>query len=112
MFIPERRAHDENCEPVAAAANRKSRATDLNDEMRPELAALLSNAASGGMSSADFYDRLMGIHIRLLGEGANAPANETRRVKALRAFDGLVREAPSRHHELELLADALGIAPD
>jgi hypothetical protein len=31
------------------------------------------------------------------------------RRKALTAFEDLGREAPSRHHELELLAEALGI---
>jgi hypothetical protein len=29
--------------------------------------------------------------------------------RALRAFSSLEREAPSRHHQLELLSEALGI---
>jgi hypothetical protein len=50
------------------------------------------------------------IHTRHLGDDADASANKARRVMALRAFEGLIRETPSRHHQLELLADALGVA--
>jgi hypothetical protein len=77
--------------------------------MRQQLAALLSDVSAGELSFADFDERLTEIHIRCLGDEANAAANELTRLRALRAFEGLTREAPSRHHELERLAEALGI---
>jgi hypothetical protein len=83
---------------------------ELPEQMRAELAALFDDASAGGLSSAEFYDRLTDIHNRHLGADAGAVANEMSRDRALRAFEGLSREAPSRHHELELLAAALGLS--
>jgi hypothetical protein len=75
------------------------------------VAALLGDVRAGGLTSADFYERLIDIHSRHLGDDANSAANEMSRIRALRAFEGLSREAPSRHHELERLPDALGTSP-
>jgi hypothetical protein len=79
--------------------------------MRPDLTALLGDASAGELTSSDFYERLTDIHLRHLGDDTNSAANQMSRARALRAFEGLTREAPSRHHELERLADALGISP-
>jgi hypothetical protein len=96
---------------MTPAANEESRQAELPEPIRADLAALLGDAAAGDLSSADFYDRLTQIHTRHLGDNANTPANKTSRARALRAFEHLGREAPSRHHELELIAEALGIQP-
>jgi hypothetical protein len=80
------------------------------NQTRADLAALLRDVRAGELTSADFYERLSDIHGRHLGDDANSAANEMSRIRALRAFEGLTREAPSRHHELERLADALGIS--
>jgi hypothetical protein len=94
---------------MAPAANEMSPHGELPDQMHAELSALLRDATAGELSPADFYDRLTQIQTRHLGDNANTAANKSKRAKALRAFEGLKREAPSRHHELELIAGALGI---
>lgn len=82
--------------------NGQSPPAEPPEQMHAELAALLQEVAYGELTSPAFGDQLTQIHTRYLGEEANAPSNESRR--------GLGREAPSRHHELELLAESLGVA--
>lgn len=89
--------------------NGESRADQPPEQTYRELAALLRAAARSELSSSGFSDRLTRIHTRRLGEDADTRTNEARRVKALRAFENLTREATSRHHELELLAETLGV---
>jgi len=86
--------------------------SEVPEQMRSDLAALLGEASASVLSSADFYERLRRIHTRHLGEKADTPTNATRRAEALKAFERLTREAPSRHHEFELIAVALGIQPE
>jgi hypothetical protein len=112
MFTPRQPARDENPGPMTPAASNGAPRDDLPDQMRADLTALLGEATAGELSSAGFRDRLAQIHTRYLGDNADTAANRTRRSKALRAFERLRREAPSRHHELELIADALGIQPE
>jgi len=97
---------------MAPAASEGSPRSELPDQMHADLTAFLDDATAGELSSVDFYDRLTEIHTRYLGGNANTAANKARRAKALRAFERLTREAPSRHHELELIAEALGIQPE
>jgi hypothetical protein len=97
---------------MTPAAHEASRHAELPEPMRADLAALLADVTTGELSSADFYDRLTQIHTLHLRANANTPTNKTRRAKALRAFEHLGREAPSRHHELELIAAALGVHPE
>jgi hypothetical protein len=93
-----------------AAAEDDSGQAKREQGMDADLAALLGDAGTGGLSSVEFSDRLTDIHVRHLGDEAAVVANEMSRVRALRAFEALGREAPSRHHELELLAAALGLS--
>ena len=97
---------------MTPAANEEPWPAEVPEQMRADLAALLGEASAGELSSAAFHDRLTQIHTRHLGENADTAANKTRRADALKAFERLTREAPSRHHEFELIAAALGIQPD
>jgi hypothetical protein len=94
---------------MAPAADGELVLGSVEDEMRTELTTLLDAVSSGEVSHADFYHRLEEIHDRHLGDSAKTAEHALIRRKALTAFEDLGREAPSRHHELELLAEALGI---
>jgi hypothetical protein len=72
--------------------------------MRSELTVLYRDVAVGEVLSVEeFRQRLEAIE-SLAADG------ELHVGRALRAFSALRYEAPSRHHQLELLQDALGLA--
>ena len=84
---------------------------DRNEQMQRELSELMSVARIDELAPADFLERLESIHVRYLGEGAYSPEFVDRRRRALAAYDE-VTMGIDRHHELELLADALGVPSD
>jgi hypothetical protein len=79
-----------------------------NEQMQAELGELLSVARAGELAPTDFLERLESIHARYLGDEALAPEFVSRRGQALAAYDE-VRLGVDRHHQLELLAQALGV---
>lgn len=80
--------------------------------MLPDLRALLDDVRAGGLSADEFRERLTRIHEKHPVDEALSRRLESERRQAFRAFDALTREAPSRHHELERLAEALGVDID
>ena len=77
-------------------------------QMRVELGELLDVAHDGVLSPTVFAERLDSIHTRHLGTDANSPAAMEARRKAVAAYDKLT-SGRDRHHQLELIANALGI---
>jgi hypothetical protein len=72
--------------------------------MLSELTVLYRDVAAGEiMSVEEFRHRVEAIE-SLAADGKPDVG------RAVRAFSALKQEAPSRHHQLELLQDALGIA--
>jgi hypothetical protein len=84
---------------------------ELEAQMRVGLGDLLDVAHDGTLSPDAFAERLESIHARYLGRDANAPAALAARRKAVAAYDELT-SGRDRHHQLELIADALGIGPE
>jgi hypothetical protein len=84
---------------------------ELEAQMRVALSELLGVAHDGTLSPSAFGERLGSIHARYLGPDVNAPAVVEARRKALAAYDELT-SGRDRHHQLELIADALGIGPE
>ena len=84
---------------------------DANDEMRHELVALVADVDAYAMTSDEFRDRLEVIHERHLGADADSPKTLAASSKALAAFDRLT-DSIERHHQLEQLQLALGLAPE
>jgi hypothetical protein len=84
-----------------------------NDEqMRGELGDLLATASRGELVPSDLAARLESLHARFLGAGANTPELVKRRRDAAKAYGKLVAETNiERHHNLELLAQALDLSP-
>lgn len=76
--------------------------------MRRELADLFASARSGELTRADFAARLESLHQRFLGEDAATPNMVEQRRAASKAYDDLTL-GTDRHHNLERLAEALGI---
>jgi hypothetical protein len=71
--------------------------------MNGELGVLYSAVVAGEVTSVEeFRHRLEGLE-------SLQPAPALDVGLAVRAFAALEREAPSRHHQLELLQDALGM---
>ena len=81
-----------------------------NEQMQGELGELLSVVRGEGLAPAEFLERLESIHIRYLGDDSNAPEFVTRRRKAFAAHEEFTMGV-DRHHQLELLAQALGLEP-
>ena len=79
------------------------------DPMVADLCDLLAEARTEATTPSDFRARLDEIHTRHLGRDASAGDQVERRRRASKAYDGLRRESPSRHHQFELLAEALGL---
>lgn len=79
--------------------------------MRADLAVLLNAVRAGELETASFYDRLEEIHRRHLGTEAGSEDWVEARLRAVRIFDGLGTTEASRHHQLEALAESLGIGP-
>ena len=77
--------------------------------MRADLRALLAEVEADELTAAAFTERLVAIHRHHLGAASETRELVRARRRALKAFEGLAREAPSRHHELEQLAEALGL---
>ncbi len=77
-------------------------------QMGVALCELLDVAHDGALSPAVFAERLDSIHARYLGPDANSRAAIEARRKAVAAYDKLT-SGRDRHHQLELIADALGI---
>ena len=77
-------------------------------QMRVELGELLDVAHDGALSPTVFAERLESIHARYLGPDANSPAAIEARRRAVAAYDKLT-SGRDRHHQLELIATALGI---
>jgi hypothetical protein len=76
--------------------------------MQRELADLLTLVRNGQVDPSDFTARLEALHARFLGDDANAPEIVERRRAASAAYDELTA-GTDRHHQLELLAKALGV---
>ena len=76
--------------------------------MRRELVDLFVLARDGELARSDFHDRLKSLHARFLGADADAPDMVGRRRVASKAYDDL-SSGTDRHHDLERLAQALGI---
>jgi hypothetical protein len=76
--------------------------------MRRELGELLASARSGELPASVFAARLVSLHGRFLGEDANTPGMVERRRVASVAYDDLT-SGTDRHHDLERLAQALGV---
>ena len=73
--------------------------------MKSELTVLYGDVVAGEVASVEeFRHRLEAIES--LAPDRDPALNVGR---AVRAFSALEHEAPSRHHQLELLQDALGI---
>ena len=72
--------------------------------MKAELILLYRHVVAGEVTSAEEFRR------RLEAIETLQPGTQLRVGLAMRAFSALEREAPSRHHQLELLQDAFGIA--
>jgi hypothetical protein len=71
--------------------------------MKIELTLPCGDVVAGEVESVEaFRQRLEAI------ESGSVP--EPRVARAVRAFSALAREAPARHHQLEVLRDALGLA--
>ncbi len=85
-----------------------SRGVESDVQMRVELGELLDVAHDGTLSPTVFAERLDSIHARYLGPDASSPAAIETRRKALTAYDKLT-SGRDRHHQLELIANALGI---
>jgi hypothetical protein len=73
--------------------------------MRSELTVLFREVVAGELSSPEEF-RLRLEAIQSLEPHGGFELNVLR---AVRAVSALKHEAPSRHHQLELLQDALGI---
>jgi hypothetical protein len=74
--------------------------------MITERNVLYGDVVAGDIETAEeFRQRLSDIES--LETGGDEPQIAVGR--AVQAFDALLREAPSRHHQLELLREALGI---
>lgn len=85
--------------------------TDLDeDRTQSELRDLLAAARAGELESREFTARLESLHERLLGDGASTPEMTERRRAASKVYDEL-SAGMDRHHDLERLAQALGIEP-
>jgi hypothetical protein len=84
---------------------------ELEARMRVALRELLDIAQDGALSPSAFVEQLDAIHARYLGRDADVPEVVNARRKALAAYDELT-SGRDRHHQLELLADALGIGPE
>lgn len=80
------------------------------ERMQRELGDLLASARTGGLAGSDFTARLESLHARFLGEDANTPEMVEHRRAASKAYDDLTA-GTDRHHDLERLAQALGIGP-
>jgi len=78
--------------------------------MQRQLADLLTSVRGGELTPSDFTVRLESLHARFLGEAANTPDMVERRRVASKAYDDLTLGI-DRHHDLERLAEALGIDP-
>lgn len=78
--------------------------------MDVELGALLAEARAGELAPAEFAERVESLHARHLGGQIDAPEFVNARREAVAAYDELTR-GRDRHHQLELIAQALGIGP-
>jgi hypothetical protein len=74
--------------------------------MKSELTVLYGDVVAGELSSAEEF-RLRLETIQSLGPEGDSELNVGRAVSAVSA---LKHEAPSRHHQFEVLREALGIA--
>ncbi len=83
---------------------------EFNDEAarRRELGDLLALARNGELDPSEFTALLESLDARFLGDDADAPALVQRRRAASAAYGELVA-GMDRHHQLELLAKALGV---
>ena len=84
---------------------------DVNEEqLGPELDALLAEARNGDLAPPEFAARLKSLHTRFLGATATTPEMIARRRAASAAYDDLWSgEDLDTHHHLEILAASLGI---
>jgi hypothetical protein len=75
--------------------------------MRTERAVLYGDVVAGEVATVEeLRERL--ATIEALEESEDERPIDTR--VAIRAFEALRSEAPSRHHQLEILREALGLA--
>jgi hypothetical protein len=84
---------------------------EKGSRMQADLAALHAAAADGRMEPGAFLEQLQLIHLRDLGDEADLPAFVRARHRAYMAYEELTL-GRDRHHQLELLAVALGIEDD
>ena len=76
--------------------------SERDDELRQALDAILEDAREGELTREELDERLAEIAER-------HPRARFDARRAGRAVDALAKDAPSRHHELEQLAAALGV---
>jgi hypothetical protein len=75
--------------------------------MKTALNVLYGDVVAGEVVSGEEFRRRLEA-IESLEVGDDDPRLNS--AHAIRAFDALESEAPSRHHQLELLREALGLA--
>jgi hypothetical protein len=75
--------------------------------MKNALNVLYGDVVAGEVGSGEEFRRRLEAIESLEGGDDDARLNSAH---AIRAFDALESEAPSRHHQLELLREALGLA--
>lgn len=78
------------------------------ERLRRELGELFAAVRVGEVSVPDFAERLESLHARFLGKDAEALEMVERRKLAIKAYEHLTAGI-ERHHNLELIAEALGI---
>ncbi len=79
-----------------------------DEPLRLELNDLFASARSGQLERADFVARLQSLHAHFLGEEASGPKMMEQRRNAAKAYDHFL-SGTDRHHDLERLAQALGV---
>jgi len=75
--------------------------------MKTALSVLYGDVVAGNVASAEELRHRLAAIEALEGGDEDIRLNSAH---AIRAFEALESEAPSRHHQLELLREALGLA--
>lgn len=84
-------------------------ATGRGPAMQIELTELVDVARAGELTPAEFGERVELIHARHLGGDIDASEFVNGRQRALAAYEEYLT-GRDRHHELEKIAEALGVA--
>jgi hypothetical protein len=78
--------------------------------MERELGSFLDVVRRGKLTPVAFVEQLEAIHGRFLGDELNSDEPVKARLDALAAYEELLSDI-DRHHQIELLAQALGVDP-